>query len=80
MSDPLHIMPPRSGTIAGAIAATEQVKMLQLGATLSPGRPVMIAVPANIGPLEALAFVGWVGNELAQRIASRPSARILVPK
>lgn len=83
MSDPLGIMPPRRDPVAAAVAATggkaQQVQMLQPEATLPTGRPVAIAVPADISALEVLAFTGWIGSVLAKRIANRPKSRLVVP-
>jgi hypothetical protein len=54
-------------------------EMMQLEARLPTGRTVAIAVPTDITTIEALSMTSWVAGILTQKIAERPTSRILVP-
>jgi hypothetical protein len=73
--------------IAAAVSATEpgKVRMITVQVTLSTGRPVAIAVPADLTIREVVDLCSFVSSGLGaelerQRAAASPKPRLLVPK
>ncbi len=69
-----------------AIAGAErQVSMVEIPLTLPSGRPVVLAIPADITGLELINLVGWLTadrgglRETIEQMAA-PRSRLIVPR
>lgn len=65
--------------IDAAIAATQQVRMAQVGGTFgATGRPFAVQVPADASDLELLSLIRFV-VELRDKLAAQRGPQIVIP-